>query len=182
MVSTSEQTNKFFSKSFTTKRKTSINISRTGSIVKERCRQLSEIALDLSPDRKISEEDLAFLVQRYIGADKETIRAYLGYYGKIRHGRSGEGYVVGLSRKGYLEGFGFMHRSGRIYIIHAQVKLPTGPIPYQDNEESTVFKENISISQGERARENRFEKVVSVNDGRGYSKGGKERRRRYKER
>jgi hypothetical protein len=138
-------------RSFTTERKTSINIARKGSIVKERCRQLSEIALDLSSDRKISEEDLAYLVERYIGADKETKRAYLGYYGRIRRTRSGEGYVVGQSRTGYLEKFDFMHRAGRTWIIHAQVKLPTGPVPYQNSEEvqsKSIEKIYLSSSLG----------------------------------
>jgi hypothetical protein len=153
IVSISEESNNVFQtqtsrsfRSFTTERKTSINILRKGSIVKERCRQLAETALSRFPDRRISDEDLNDLIEDFIGADKETVRAYKGYYGRIKYGRSGEGHVIGLSRKGYLERFGFMHRSGRTYVIHAQVKLPTGPIPYQDNEESSVFKENISIS------------------------------------
>ncbi|MCJ7423108.1 hypothetical protein MUP01_02420 [Candidatus Bathyarchaeota archaeon] len=159
-------------------RKTSINIARKGSIVKERCRQLAEIALELSTDRRIGEGDLAYLVERYIGSDKETVRAYVGYYGAIKHRSSGEGYAVGLSRKGYLEKFDFMHRARRVWVIHAQVRLPIAPIPYQNSDEvvCSESKEQISISfsQGERARENRFEKVVSLNvlGGGGWRKWG----------
>jgi len=137
-------------------RKTSIDISRKGSIVKERCRQLAEMALDFWPDRKISEEDLAYFVERYIGSDKETVRAYLGYYGRIRRAKTGEGYLVGQARKGYLEKFGFMHRAGRSWVIHAQVKLKSGSLSYQNNECSDSSKEKIYLSSsvgGESDRE-----------------------------
>jgi len=141
--------------SFTTEpkhpRKTTVNISRKGSIVKERCRQLSEIALELCPDRRISHEDLAYLVKRYVGADRETLRAYLGYHGLIRRRKNaGEGYVSGLPKKGYLEIFGFMKPvSHGEWIINAQVTLPSFEncqLPSQCNEMLSVSKEKISLA------------------------------------
>ncbi len=101
-------------KIFTTGRKprTTINISRKGSVVKERCKQLSEIALNLFPERVIPDADLKDLVMMYVGADKETVRSYTGYYGHVRQGRCGDNQLVGLSRKGYLEMLGFMRKVG----------------------------------------------------------------------
>src|SRR4030065_384508 len=78
------------------KPKTTINISRKGSIVKEKCRQLTETIERLCPNRVINDEDLVFLIQESIGADKETIRAYKGYSGHIRAGRCGDNKIVGL--------------------------------------------------------------------------------------
>jgi hypothetical protein len=159
-------------KAFTTvgkhKKKSSIDISRKGSIVKEKCTQLTEIALELLPDRKIRDEELAYLVKRYCGADKETVRAYMGYYGTIKRSRrSGEGYVLGATRKGYLEILGFMHRISRTeWLIHAQMKLQEAPSGLNANERLECSKEKISLSQkievfsqGEGSEGNRFEKV-----------------------
>ena len=121
----------------------------------------------------IGDEDLADLIRRYIGADKETLRAYMGYYGIIqRCKRSGEGYVKGLSRKGYLEILDFMHRTSRMtWVIHAQSTLEKSALGYQCNEglengsieEISISRRGIdeAFSQRERAQENRFEKVVS---------------------
>jgi len=104
--------------------KTTINIARKGSIVKERCKQLSEVALNLFPDRVISDLDLKDLVMLYVGADKETIRSYTGYNGHIRAGKYGENQVVGLARKGYLELLGFMHKIGHgKWLIHSQMTI-----------------------------------------------------------
>ena len=64
----------------------------------------------MCPDRVISDEDLAYLIERYIGSDKETVRAYKGYLGHIRSGRCGDNRIVGLSRKGYLEKFGYLRK------------------------------------------------------------------------
>jgi hypothetical protein len=143
------------SKTFTTEaknghRKTTIDISRKGSITKEKARQLTEIALNLFPDRHISDEDLGDLIKRYCGANKETLRAYVGYYGIIRRSkRTGEGYILGQSRKGYLEIFGFMHRVTRSeWVIHAQMKLPSSVSGFHTNEGFEASKEKISISHG----------------------------------
>jgi hypothetical protein len=137
--------NKSFSQSaFTTERKkprTTINISRKGSIVKEKLAQLTEIALNLFPNRVVTNEDLKDLIQMYIGADKETVRNYMGYFGHIRAGRCGDNRVVGLSRKGYLETFGFMHRSHGNWVIHAQSVLSS-----QDMNSGLESNEKISIS------------------------------------
>jgi hypothetical protein len=163
-------------KTFTTERKalrkTSIDISRKGSVVKERCRQLSDIALMLREERKISNEDLSYLVCRYIGADKETMRAYLGYYGRIKRSkRTGEGYSVGLPRKGYLEVFGFMHRArNNEWVIHEQVTLPSAVSAFHTSECSDVFKEKISISSSVGVVSNR----ETVGNGETVERGKKE--------
>jgi len=109
---------------FTTeRRKTTININRKHSIVKERCRQLTEIALNLFPNRKISHEDLTFLVISYIGGNRGTVRAYMGYLGRKIGSSWGNVKFTGKRRRGYLEIFGFMHRKDVNWIIHAQKKL-----------------------------------------------------------
>lgn len=153
---------------FTTKPKkprTTINISRKGSVVKERCRQLTEIALNLFPDRVISEEDLVYLIQEYIGTDKETVRSYLGYRGHIRAGRCGDNRVVGLVRKGYLEVLGFMHKIvGRRWVIHAQTILSS-----QDMNEakSLVSNEKISFSLSQpqsQRKESESDVVTATNE------------------
>ena len=126
------------------KRKSTINISRKGSIVKERCQQLCGIALELFPERVVSEDDLSYMIMRYVGSDKETVRAYMGYYGHIRAGRCGDNRIVGLSRKGYLEVLGFAHKIsfGR-WVIHAQAILSS-----QASEGlGVVSNKNFSISQ-----------------------------------
>jgi hypothetical protein len=142
-------------KIFTThqkKQKTTINISRKGSIVKERCQQLTEVALNLFPNRIIPDTDLTDLILLYIGGDKETVRAYKGYKGRLRRSkRTGEGYICGVSRKGYLEIFGFMHRLNREkWVIHTQASL------FPNTSEECVkryvglesfSKEKISLSQ-----------------------------------
>jgi hypothetical protein len=139
-------------KVFTTQRKkpkTTINISRKGSIVKERCRQLCEIAVRLFPNRIIPECDLKDLVMMYIGCDKETIRSYCGYYGHIRQGKYGDNRVVGLSRKGYLELLGFAHKVGHgRWMIHAQITLleAVNPPPAYKESCSVESKEKISLS------------------------------------
>jgi len=143
------------------KPRTTINISRKGSIVKERCKQLIQIIADLFPDRVLTDNDLLCLIQDYIGADRETIRAYKGYSGHIRAGRCGDNHLVGLSRKGYLEAFGFLRKvSGRRWMI-CQTAFPLSSSDCVQL--GSKEKISISVSQGERARENRFEKVVSLN-------------------
>lgn len=116
--------------------RTTINICRKGSIVMERCRQLTETALELFPNRKISSEDLEYLITKYIGGDRGTIRAYMGYRGRVARSKSsGEGYVVGNPKKGYLETFGFMHRiSNGEWVIHAQMKLSNAGLGNHNNE------------------------------------------------
>ena len=139
---------------FTTQRKkpkTSVDICRKGSIVKERCKQLSEVALGLFPNRIISDVDLKDLVMMYIGCDKETVRSYTGYYGHIRQGKCGDNQVVGLSRKGYLELLGFMHKIGHgRWLIHAQVTLQetvSSPPTYKEGVSSGFdSKEKIYLS------------------------------------
>jgi hypothetical protein len=163
----------FSTSAFTThakKHKTSINISRKGSIVKERCRQLVEIIVSLYPDGFLPDDDLQDLVKMYIGADKETVRAYCGYYGNIRTGRCGDSKIVGLSRKGYLEIFGFLRKAGSRYGIRywglVQTFLSESPISSQANLKESVSnnvheKISISLSSSGKARET-SESVVSA--------------------
>ena len=153
---------------FTTERKkpkTTINISRKGSIVKEKCAQLAEIASMLFPNRRLTNQDLTDLIIMYVGGDKETVRAYKGYKGRIRRSkRTGEGYIVGQTRRGYLELFGFMHRIKHdIWVIHAQTQLfsNTSECSLEENSKEKI---SISFSKGEGAQETRFEKVVSPNN------------------
>ncbi len=136
-------------KVFTTekKHKTTIDISRKGSIIKEKCKQLTEIVLSLYPDRRVPDDDLDYLISRYVGADRETRRAYKGYYGRIRRSkRTGEGYVIGSSRKGYLEIFGFMHRiNNNKWFIHAQMKLPEAQMVSNVDESADL---SLSTNEG----------------------------------
>jgi hypothetical protein len=146
-------------KAFTTERKpkprSTINIAKKGSIVKERCKQLVEILLQLYPEGIVPEEDVAYFIARYIGADRNTIRAYLGFKGSIAtNKRTGEGYVRGIQRKGYLEIFGFMHRINRnTWFIPHQTEITayqnekavTVPNTYEANGEN-CSKEKISLS------------------------------------
>jgi hypothetical protein len=173
-------------KTFTTERKhrkTSIDISWKGSIIKEKCRQLSEIVLDLYPDRRISNDDLAYLVKRYVGADRETLRAYLGYRGFIKRSkRSGEGYVVGNSRKGYLEIFDFMHRvSHNEWVIHAQMKLSNADLEHHINEglKEKDSKEKISISQRVKDATTSIEAKEIVDREKQYNNNNTERERNF---
>ena len=118
--------------SFTTHkktRKTTIDISRKGSIVKERCRQLTDMIINLWPSRVLSDEDLVCLIEDYIGTDKETVRNYKGYGGNVRVGRCGDNKIVGYSRKGYLERFGFLRKiPGRRWAVCQSVLSSQGSV------------------------------------------------------
>ncbi len=135
------------------KGKTTINLNRKGSIVKERCRQLTEIALGLYPKHIINNEDLAYLVTSYIGGDRGTVRAYMGYQGYVKHSKTGcLSRIIGRPRKGYLEKFGFMHRKGVFWIIHTQSELfPSKPPLSLNNEcvDKTPSNEKISLSHSQ---------------------------------
>jgi hypothetical protein len=67
------------------------------------------------------------------GCDRTTVRAYLGYKGRIRRKkRTGEGYIQGIPRKGYFEIFGLARREGPIwYLFHENV--PTFPYRYVES-------------------------------------------------
>lgn len=128
--------------------KTTINICRKGSIVKEKCKQLTETASRLFPDGIIKQIDLEGMVEDYCGADKETVRAYLGYAGRIRRSRkTGEGYIMGEKRRGYLEKFGFIHRINRETWRINQQLLPLFSL-FQDSEglaKENHIKKSISL-------------------------------------
>jgi len=123
-------THELIERTFTTepkpKPRTTINIGRKGSIVKERCRQLTEMALTLYPSRKIDRDDLTYLITSSIGGDRATIRAYMGYNGYVKHSHTGSlSVVIGKKRRGYLETFGYMHKANlNTWVIHAQTTLP----------------------------------------------------------
>jgi len=146
-------THELIEKTFTTeskhKPKTTIKLNRKGNIVKEKCRQLTQIALNLFPGRIISHEDLAFLVKSYIGGNRDTIRDYIGYLGRRIGSSYGNVKWIGKSRKGYLETFGFMTHKGLKWIIHAQSQL-LPPVPPLSREDECIAKnyskEKISLS------------------------------------
>ena len=128
------------------------------------------MALEMCPNRRISHEDLVYLITSYIGGDKETVRAYVGYKGFVKHSHSGGlSRVIGEKHKGYLEIFGFMHQiKHKTWLIHAQTQLipPTAPLSL-NNEGYKVggndSKEKISISSqqdadAEKSREVRRER------------------------
>ena len=150
-----------FERSFTTepKKKTTINISRKGSVVKEKCRQLVNIVMRLFPEGRVSTEDLEALVEDYCGADKTTVRAYVGYYGRIKRSkRSGEGYVCGVPRKGYLQKFGFMHP-----ITHYQWKVTqTCLSAYHNNEGLSQVASNQKISFSQKVNGQEVELPTSM--------------------
>lgn len=120
-------------------KKTTIDISRKGSIVKERCKQFAELINFLFPGQVVSDEDLTELIEDKIGGNKETIRAYKGYSGHIRAGRCGDNHVVGLSRKGYLERYGFLVRRGRNWVVCQALLSSQG-----------IMKGDVGVGDGER--------------------------------
>jgi hypothetical protein len=93
-------------------KKTIINISRKGSIIRERCNQLMEIAWNLGCQKEILSQDLVDLIKMYVGGNRDTIRDYLGYPGRVVHGRYGS-HVIGIQREGYLQIFGYAKRGSR---------------------------------------------------------------------
>lgn len=124
-----------------------IDINRKGSIVRERCRQLCEMVVRLNGDGTIYYQDLIGLVQDHIGADKETLRSYMGYNGHIRKGRN-ENVVVGFSRKGYLTEMGFMHKLQRGMWTVNQTVLLSHSLLSNTKYESVVevVHQNLSLS------------------------------------
>ncbi len=153
---------------FTTHRKkpkTSIDICRKGSIVKERCKQLCTVIADMFPSRIISDADLTCLLQDYIGGDKETIRAYKGYGGHVRAGRCGDNRIVGLSRKGYLELYGFLVKApGRKWAL-AQTVLSTS----EKVEPQTFYQTSRSPDSGFGSNQKISFSVVGMGGGLGES-------------
>jgi len=113
------------------KSKTTISICRRGSIVKERCNQLMEIIWQMGSYKQILDSDLTDLIKMYIGGNRDTIRDYKGYNGKVVHGRNGS-RVVGVQREGYLEIFGYARRfqHGKIWQLHHELV----PLPYHYEE------------------------------------------------
>jgi len=76
------------------------------------------------PTQVVSDQELTEWIEEKLGGNKETIRAYKGYSGHIRAGRCGDNHIVGLSRKGYLEKYGFLVRRGRNWTV-CQALLPS---------------------------------------------------------
>jgi hypothetical protein len=129
------------------KAKTTIDICRKGSIVKEKCKQLTETASRLFPDGLIKNTDLEALIEDYCGADKETVRAYLGYAGRIRRSKkTGEGYILGEKRRGYLEKFGFMHRIDRdTWRLNQQVLSAVSLCQNNESLRDNTMKKSLSL-------------------------------------
>ena len=84
------------------------------------------------------------MIEDKIGVDKETIRSYKGYSGHIRPGRCGDNQIVGLSRKGYLERFGFLRRTARYHWTLCQEVL----LSQSREGVGVVSNEKIFISAG----------------------------------
>jgi hypothetical protein len=144
--------------------KTTIDICRKGSIVKEKCRQLTGIASRLFPDGLVRNADLEAMVEDYCGANKETVRAYLGYAGRVRRSRkTGEGYVIGEKRRGYIESFGFMHRLNRETWRINQQLLPSGS-SCQVNEGLTKDTMKKSLSHDQLRSNERKEILIATCD------------------
>lgn len=157
------------------KPKTTINLNRKGSIVRERCKQLTEILREWFPDGIVSEEDLVNFIEDHIGADKETIRSYKGYYGHVRAGRCGDNKIVGLSRKGYLEKFHFLKKlpGARWMICQTQLSYQAKEslimgvgsnekisisLPVSGVDEKGLLFDGKSVSSSEREEEEASEK------------------------
>jgi hypothetical protein len=134
---------------FTTERKhakTTINISRKGSITKEKCRQLTRLVQHYFSSGIIDDNDLTLMILDNIGGDKETVRAYKGYSGHIRQGRCGDNKIVGLSRKGYLELYGFMRKIPGYKWQVCQQKLLSEDMTSEAQERKIESNKKISIS------------------------------------
>ena len=116
--------------------------------MKERCKQLTNVINDMFPSQVISDRDLSDLIEEYIGADKETLRSYKRYGGSVRLGRAGDNRIVGLSRKGYLERFGFLVRVGRNWVVSQALVSSKGIV--KDDSCGFISKEKISISVNNR--------------------------------
>lgn len=145
-------------KRFSTASKTTININRKHSIVKEKCNQLMKMMWDLGYRNKIPHGDLRYLICEYIGGDRGTVRAYLGFRGRVQHNIFGS-KVIGIMREGYLQIFGYAERkNAKAWILsHKNVPLPyhykeelippVPPLPNNDERLRKVKMEKISLSQ-----------------------------------
>lgn len=61
------------------KHRTTINLNRKHSTVLEKIHQLFEIMWNLGYHKTIPHRDLVYLISKHCGADRGTIRAYIGH-------------------------------------------------------------------------------------------------------
>lgn len=81
----------------------------------------------------ITHKVMVIRAKEYLGCDKETIRAYLGYIPRIRRRKTtGEGYEAGQRRDGYLYEFGYATRKGNVWFLHHQ-NIPGYPYEYVES-------------------------------------------------
>jgi hypothetical protein len=136
-------------KSFTTHRKkTTLQLSRKGMVCYEKCRQLTEIALSLTVDRRISEQDLTDLVTDYVASDIGSVRKYVGYNGRVSRSSCGNSHVIGFRRSGYLERWGFMKRlKPGIWAIFEQTIFGERltPLPLEKNHVEQEATESVHL-------------------------------------
>jgi hypothetical protein len=133
-------------------RKTSIDIRGKGSIICEKCRQLTDLAIEKYPEGNVPDTQLTIWIMQYCGADKATVRAYRGYEGYIARSNCGENRVVGQKTTGYLERFGFMHRMNRSMWRVDQTFLSAYPSSL-NNEGFWESKEKISLSSSDSVKD-----------------------------
>jgi hypothetical protein len=86
------------------------------SLAYRRCELVVQIAVDIGNNPTICNEDMLFLVCRYIGADRLTLQKYFGY-SKIM-GKRGQQY--GSRKQGLFEIFGLARRlkSGKGWLLN----------------------------------------------------------------
>jgi hypothetical protein len=101
-----------------------------------------EIAWGLGYHTQILDEDLTDLFKMYIGGDRDTIRDYKGYGGRVVHGPAGS-HLVGIKREGYLEIFGYakrlFQRNQRIWLLNHKLV----PLPYHYIEKLKLSRNSI---------------------------------------
>jgi hypothetical protein len=87
-----------------------------------------------------------------------------GYRSHIRVGRCGDNRVVGLSRKGYLEKFGFLHKIGNFQWQVCQKKLLSEDMALcsDSNEKISISPQHMEIT-ARKEPEKTTHGVVSVN-------------------
>ena len=122
-----------------------------------------QLIWNLGYKHKIPNRDLLYLITNYIGGDRGTVRAYLGFRGRVQHNIYGS-KVIGIMREGYLETFGYAKRknSKTWLLFHKNVPLPyhytqeliplTHPLPnaFMNIDDRLIEgnMEKISLSQG----------------------------------
>lgn len=89
--------------------KTTINLNRKHSTVLEKIHQVFEIMWDLGYHKMISHGDMVFMISKYCGCNRGTIRSYLGHKSYGGSSKHGDRHVTHVT-KGFLEQFGYAKR------------------------------------------------------------------------